>query len=256
MNVANLHVIEDQLGGPEPFRGLLAPRWADAVKLAGFPELDNVLVAKGRGAYEKKCLNCHGPSVNELKQDLASDAPKYPQFWVTVKAPPPFNRKFLNPPLSDLARIGTDPAQAAGFASRFAQVPDPFPVDSASVGPTPVQSTDPGLGQPPFTTPSKNMITLSATSGLRVLTENIREQAYARANLTPEQRRLGSLPGRQADARRQGHHHREPEVQGPPARRRLGDAALPAQRVGAHPRRAALARVPASRDVPGRHHRV
>ena len=107
---------------------------------------------------------------------------------MTVKAPPPFNRKFLNPPLSDLARIGTDPAQAAGFASRFAQVPDPFPVDSASVGPTPVQSTDPGLGQPPFTTASKNMITLSATSGLRVLTENIREQAYARANLTPEQR--------------------------------------------------------------------
>jgi mono/diheme cytochrome c family protein len=190
VNVPNLHLIEDQLGGPEPFRGLLAPRWADAVKLAGFPELDDVLVAKGKALYEKKCLQCHGPSVDELKQDLASDAPKYPQFWVTVKEPPPFNRRFLNPPLSDLARIGTDPSQAAGFASRFAQVPDPFPVDPAKVvtGPNLVGSDDPGLGQPPFTTPSKNMITLSAASGLRVITENIRERAYTQAKLTAAQR--------------------------------------------------------------------
>ena len=39
VNVANLHQIEDQLGGEEPFRGLLAPKWEDAVQLAGFPPL-------------------------------------------------------------------------------------------------------------------------------------------------------------------------------------------------------------------------
>ena len=37
VNVANLHRIEDQLGGKTPFSGLTVPRWADAVRLAGFP---------------------------------------------------------------------------------------------------------------------------------------------------------------------------------------------------------------------------
>ena len=47
VKVNHLHLIEDQLGGPEPYRGLLAPKWTDAVKLAGFPPLKPELLRRG-----------------------------------------------------------------------------------------------------------------------------------------------------------------------------------------------------------------
>lgn len=58
----------------------------------------------------------------------------------------------------------------------------------------------------------------------------------------PERRgvcEVGSLARPQAESAGQGHHPRQSEVQGPPARWDLGDPALPPQRVGAQPRRAA-----------------
>ncbi|MGP0063485.1 MAG: di-heme-cytochrome C peroxidase [Isosphaeraceae bacterium] len=189
VNVSNLHEIEDQLGGPAPFRGLLAPKWDDAVKYAGFPPLKPELVAQGKALYEKKCLGCHGPSVDGLKADYAQDSPKY---WIKVNDKPPFNQKFLNPPIFALTVIGTDPAQASDFASRFAKVPDPFPGDTmrALEALNPKQLTGAGAVKPspsPSASPTPG-ITLSAASGLRVITEQIRDRAYAEAKLTDAQR--------------------------------------------------------------------
>jgi mono/diheme cytochrome c family protein len=189
VNVTNLHMIEDQLGGAEPFRGLLAPKWNDAVRLAGFPPLKLDLVRRGADLYARFCLKCHGPSVEDLRKDLASDKPKY---WLESTAPPPFNRRFLKMPLLDLARIGTDPAEAADFASRFALVPDPLPSETKQsldelrpeqigVGGPTQPGDDPVIG-------STATITVSAAKGLRVITEEIRDRAYKVAGLTADER--------------------------------------------------------------------
>ena len=187
VNVANLHRIEDQLGGPAPFRGLLAPKWADAVDLAGFPALNPELVSQGKALYEKKCLGCHGPSDDDLKKDFTSDNPRY---WIKINDKPPFDQKFLNLPLFDLTTIGTDPAQAADFASRFAKVPNPFPDETKKA----LDALNPRLmagGGPAQASPSAtnaDAITLSAASGLRVITEQIRDRAYAEAKLSDAQK--------------------------------------------------------------------
>ncbi|MBV8381337.1 MAG: hypothetical protein JOZ63_01945 [Planctomycetaceae bacterium] len=197
VNVRDLHLLEDQLGGPQPYRGLLAPRWEDAVKSAGFPELKPDLVQEGRALYETYCLKCHGPSVDELKQDLSSKETE-PKYWTKLEGPPPFDKRFLKLPLSDLARIGTDPAQAADFASRFAVVPDPFPSDTRQAlgelnprqvgggGPSQPLPATAGAGPTPGSPPAT--ITVSAARGLRIITEVIRERAFQAAKLTPEER--------------------------------------------------------------------
>jgi mono/diheme cytochrome c family protein len=189
VNVANLHRIEDQLGGPEPYRGLLAPKWSDAVKLAGFPPLKPALVQRGEELYKRFCLACHGPSVDELKKDLVANEPKY---WEKSSDPAPFNRRLLRTPLLDLPKIGTDPSQAADFASRFALVPDPFPLETKQAleeldpqqvgrgGPT-QPGGDPGAGGPAT-------LTVTAVKGLRVITEEIRERAYKEAGLSNAER--------------------------------------------------------------------
>ena len=121
VDVANLHRMEDQLGGPRPFGGLRSPRWEDAVKLAGFPPIDAELAGRGKDLYGKFCLGCHGPSVAELEEDLKSPSPRY---WTKPAGPPPFDRRFLKTPFVKLGPLGTDPAEAANFRNRFAQIPD------------------------------------------------------------------------------------------------------------------------------------
>jgi mono/diheme cytochrome c family protein len=189
VNVPNLHLIEDWLGGPEPYRGLLAPKWKDAVELAGFPPLKPDLVKRGEELYRRFCLKCHGPSVQELKNDLVANEPKY---WLKSTDPAPFNRRFLNTRLLELARIGTDPSQAADFASRFALVPDPSPSETKQAlaeldprllgtgGPTHAEN-DPASG-------GTATIAVSAAKGLRVITEEIRERAFKAAGLSDEER--------------------------------------------------------------------
>jgi hypothetical protein len=134
-------------------------------------------------------LKCHGPSVEGLKEDLVAEEPKY---WRKSDQPAPFDRRFLKTPLFDLSRIGTDPAQAADFASRFALVPDPFPTETKRA----LEELDPmqiGRGGP--TQPGGELgtggtatITASAAKGLRVITEEIRERAFEKADLSPDER--------------------------------------------------------------------
>jgi hypothetical protein len=127
--------------------------------------------------------------VEELKNDLVANEPKY---WLKSTDPAPFNRRFLNTRLLDLARIGTDPSQAADFASRFALVPDPSPLETklalveldprllGTGGPTHAEF-DPASG-------GTATITVSAAKGLRVITEEIRERAFKAAGLSDDER--------------------------------------------------------------------
>jgi mono/diheme cytochrome c family protein len=189
VNVPRLHEIESQLGGAAPYRGLLAPRWEDAVKLAGFPPLKPELVAAGKDLYATYCLKCHGPTVEELKKDLASPKPAY---WTDLEGPSPYDKRFLKTWDYDLGKIGTDPAQAADFASRFAEVPDPYPDETkralAALKPRRLLGGGPTGSSPASSTaPPVRTITLSASKGLRVITEVIRERAYKTANLTAAQ---------------------------------------------------------------------
>ncbi len=115
-----------------------------------------------------------------------------PTYWLKSNLPAPFDRRFLKTPLFDLATIGTDPAQAADFASRFALVPDPFPLETKNAledlgprqlgkgGPT-QPSADPAVDGPAT-------ITASAVKGLRVVTEEIRERAFKAAGLSDAER--------------------------------------------------------------------
>ena len=183
VNVANLHRIEDQLGGKEPFEGLIPPKWDDAVKLAGFPPLNSDLKAQGKSLYDRHCLRCHGPSVADLKAALEK---KDTTYWEKPigDGKPPFDRWFLKVKTSLLAEIGTDPAQAADFAFRFARLPDPTPEETKrdisilTSGPARLNTAATGGGT----------ITASAARGLRVITEVIRDRAYKTAHLTPAQR--------------------------------------------------------------------
>ena len=139
----------------------------------------------GRGAEE-------GPGVESK-----------PKYWLKSTDPAPFNRRFLNTPLFDLARIGTDPSQAADFASRFALVPDPFPLESKQaldeLDPQQVGTGGPTQagGEPAVDGPAT--ITRVGREGLRVITEDIRERAYKEAGLSDaEQARVGPLARAQA----------------------------------------------------------
>ena len=75
VDMRDLRNIEDQLAGPDPwkgatkgFKGLQAPRWSSAAKLfASDPkwQLDPVKVAKGRSLYAEICAECHLPPVRD-----------------------------------------------------------------------------------------------------------------------------------------------------------------------------------------------
>ena len=104
--------IESALAGPAPpsqaagFTGLRAPRWPETLLPWG-PD-HAALVARGAALYRQHCQGCHLP------------APGTPEFWgsdrwTTANAA---GERYLDLNLIPIAHVGTDPAQAAGMASR------------------------------------------------------------------------------------------------------------------------------------------
>ena len=164
-------------------------------------------------------MSCHGPSVEELKEDLVKTEPTY---WLKSHLPAPFDRRFLKTPLFDLATIGTDPAQAADFASRFALVPDPFPLETKNaledLGPRQL-----GKGGP--TQPSRGPRRCRPGHDHRLGREGLagRHRGNPRAGLQGRRAErcragaVGPMAPPPAEYAGQGHPRCQCEVQGPPA---------------------------------------
>jgi hypothetical protein len=109
VNVGNIHLMEDQLGGPKPFEGLRSPKWSDT----GLPPIDAIKRGRGEALYRKYCQDCHLPPTNELEADLSKDQPRY---WYNDGP----KIRVLRLKVSDIQEIGTDPNQALNFYRRLA----------------------------------------------------------------------------------------------------------------------------------------
>jgi uncharacterized protein (DUF2235 family) len=111
-------------------------------------KIDVGKAAKGEKLYNELCLHCHQPP-------MLSDEGRKPEHWTNNTNSQ--GRQFFKVTMIPLAEIGTDPKEAQNFAKRVA--------DS---GP---------LGQG----------TVSATEGLKYITQKVIDQAYAELKLSPEQ---------------------------------------------------------------------
>jgi mono/diheme cytochrome c family protein len=123
VEMLNIFWFERLLAGPHPlegdkgFKGLLAPKWADAAKL--FPndaawKLDETLVAEGRALYRKHCVECHRPPVSDPTDKSVWDD----EHWVNMGGKRYFNVVHLT-----VDAIGTDRQQARVLTERRVNLP-------------------------------------------------------------------------------------------------------------------------------------
>ncbi|MFZ0869012.1 MAG: di-heme-cytochrome C peroxidase [Candidatus Sulfotelmatobacter sp.] len=115
VQVDTIYRIEHLLSGDKPptaenhFTGLTSPKWSDT----SLPPINTKLAAQGATLYEAHCKRCHLPAASN------------PEFW-TVPQWSPVNaagERYLNLDMIDIARIGTDPAQAEDMKNRTVAVP-------------------------------------------------------------------------------------------------------------------------------------
>jgi uncharacterized protein (DUF2235 family) len=115
-----------------------------------FGKIDLDKAAKGEKLYRDLCLHCHQPP-------MLSDEGRKPEHWTTFTNSE--GRQFFKVTMIPLAEIGTDPNEAQNFYKR-----------TADTGPL-------GKG------------TISATEGLKYITQKVIDQAYAEMKLSPEQQK-------------------------------------------------------------------
>jgi len=187
VNVEGLHLLEDWLGGENPFEGLQPPRWDYMVKAVfGGPAgersdfaLRPERVKAGEVLYAQHCQRCHLPPRDLLKADFAKGT------FTHFTAPDPGSgKRFLKVKVVDLNVIGTDPNQAINFFRRHAVAPEPnVKAQSAShygsswYGSDWVKAGYPGEGW---------SATISGATGLFQITSFIRKKKYQTLELLPE----------------------------------------------------------------------
>jgi mono/diheme cytochrome c family protein len=111
-------------------------------------KIDLDKAAKGEKLYNELCLHCHQPP-------MLSDDGRKPEHWTSNTNSE--GRQFFKVTMIPLAEIGTDPKEAENFANRTA--------DSGPLG--------------------KGVV--SARDGLKYITQQVIDQAYAKLKLSPEQ---------------------------------------------------------------------
>jgi hypothetical protein len=117
VKVRNLARIEKQIAGGQPdaehgFTGLKAPRWPERI----FDQRDSPeprAAARGAQLYDELCKGCHLPPVGSK------------EFWTSKNwlPPSPYNQRHLHATIVDIARIGTDEAQAKDMKDRKVWAP-------------------------------------------------------------------------------------------------------------------------------------
>ena len=128
-----------------------------------FPPINPTQAAHGAELYKKICQGCHLPPTDALIADLRSPTPTY---WVTNST----GKRFLDLRDIPIAEVGTDPNQATEYKNRTA--------DTGALG--------------------KGRV--SASDGLKLVTEGIRDRFFRQANLSSEEKlawqgyRDGSIP--------------------------------------------------------------
>jgi len=117
VQVNTIFQLEQLLAGDKPFTaesrftGLAAPKWSDT----NLPPINSKLAAEGATLYQEHCKRCHLPTTSD------SDFWTAPQ-WSPANAA---GERYLNLNMIDIARVGTDPAQAEDMKSRAVAVPPP-----------------------------------------------------------------------------------------------------------------------------------
>jgi len=147
VRVDNLKAIENSLGGDKPLGGLQAPKYEDAVKQLGLPEINHEKVKRGAVLYDELCKKCHMPPVDS--KEIMDD-----RYWT---APNQWGKRYLKTHKIGLEMIGTDPPVATDFFERRAQ------------------TGDLGLG------------VVGADTGLWLVTEKTAEEWYRRNNIPKEE---------------------------------------------------------------------
>jgi len=126
---------------------------SDGVRSPKWPEdvfgkIDLAKAAKGQVLYKDLCLHCHQPP-------MLSDEGRKAEYWTNSTNGK--EKQFFKVTMIPLAEIGTDPQEAQNFAKRTA--------DSGPLG--------------------KGIV--SAKDGLKYITQNVIDQAYAKLKLPPEE---------------------------------------------------------------------
>ncbi len=125
VNVKNLHLLEEQLGGDKTLEGLKPPRWCDLVDLGVLPALEPALVFKGGTHYKTYCQSCHLPPMDQFRAFLKGEPfdqklrPELEAHLILEDVGGP-TRRILRLELCDLQQIGTDANQALNFYRRVA----------------------------------------------------------------------------------------------------------------------------------------
>jgi len=130
VQVDTIHEMEMALAGSNPmtpdaagkvkgFNGLLSPKWPEDV----LGKIDQTQAQTGKGLYKELCQGCHLPAVTE---------PEFwhPSLWTT---PNGAGQSYLKVPLVEIAKVGTDPAQATILTTRKVAVPAYLGVDPGTL---------------------------------------------------------------------------------------------------------------------------
>lgn len=115
VQIDTLYRLERLLAGDNPptaeshFTGLTSPKWSDT----NLPPINTKLAAEGATLYKKHCERCHLPAASS------------PEFWTAPQWSPvnAVGERYLNLNMIDIARVGTDPAQAEDMKNRTVAVP-------------------------------------------------------------------------------------------------------------------------------------
>lgn len=115
LQINTIFQIEQVLAGDKAptaenrFTGLDSPKWPDKI----LPPINPALAAEGATLYQEHCKRCHLPATSN------------PDFWSAPQWSPAnaAGERYLNLNMIDIARVGTDPAQAEDMKSRTVAVP-------------------------------------------------------------------------------------------------------------------------------------
>ena len=127
VHVEGLRWMEEMIAGDRPplparrFGGLRPPAWPETV----LPPIDRARAERGGALYRELCQGCHLPPVGTAEFWRGP-------WWVQIDGR---GERYLDLKQIPIARIGTDPEQAAGMARRTVALPPGMALRNTAFGP-------------------------------------------------------------------------------------------------------------------------